>query len=494
MKKTDINLVPDIDNPSPDYYCTWQTQLYATSDGKPKAQRAAIGEKGLFGKEKPYGWAYFYKEARRDLILVMDDSWDVPVPEDPLRFGSLKLDPGKFPEATSCADTAEAQRRLSERIRGLGWKGIGGWVCAQEAGEMLTDIEEQEAYWKKRLKDAHHAGILYWKVDWGRKGRSEAFRNMLTTLGRMHAPMLTIEHAMIPEILSHCDVYRTYDVPALMSIPMTMEKLAEISMRVPSGGDGKRLINCEDEAYIAAAGGFSMGIMRHPYQGAFPNGKPDMSFPALHRNLKTKMYEIVRAVRWHRLAPAFDIGYGETRISELRLCDTWNLIDTEAEIEAWWLDHPLIKDSKEGDTIVKSAPHGFARNCDMPLVLPDEKGDMPYVVAARNPNGAYSIASLGRTRERRYWIPRCDITLNVGESRLIAAFGEYGSLNLRTSLFSVSSVWMQDLAGDTAYDVTDRVEWLGDMIRIPGELIKKIGTAVQPDGDTSEPGVVIRLN
>ena len=35
MKKTDINLIPDITNPSPDYYCTWQTQLYASCDGKP---------------------------------------------------------------------------------------------------------------------------------------------------------------------------------------------------------------------------------------------------------------------------------------------------------------------------------------------------------------------------------------------------------------------------------------------------------------------------
>ena len=54
MKKTKINLVPDIVNPTPDYYCTWQTQLYATSDGKPEAQRACITEKSLFILEREY--------------------------------------------------------------------------------------------------------------------------------------------------------------------------------------------------------------------------------------------------------------------------------------------------------------------------------------------------------------------------------------------------------------------------------------------------------
>ena len=49
MKKTNINLIPDIQNPTPDYYCTWQTQLYATNDGKPQGQRAIIGEKAFDG-------------------------------------------------------------------------------------------------------------------------------------------------------------------------------------------------------------------------------------------------------------------------------------------------------------------------------------------------------------------------------------------------------------------------------------------------------------
>ncbi|MBQ9112525.1 MAG: hypothetical protein IJY08_02985 [Clostridia bacterium] len=59
-------------------------------------------------------------------------------------------------------------------------------------------------------------------------------------------------------------------------------------------------------------------------------------------------------------------------------------------------------------------------------------------------------------------------------------FGEYGSLVLRTAFTSVDTVLMQDLAEDTAYDVSDEVELRGNEIIIPGELISRIGTSAQP--------------
>ena len=97
LKLTEKNIIPETENITPDYYCTWQTQLYATSDGKPRRQRAVICEKSLFNKEKPYGWAYFYENARKDLFIVMDDSWDVPVEDDPKYYGSLVLNKEKLP-------------------------------------------------------------------------------------------------------------------------------------------------------------------------------------------------------------------------------------------------------------------------------------------------------------------------------------------------------------------------------------------------------------
>ncbi len=293
MKKTAINLIPQTPNPSPDYYCTWQTQLYATSDGKPPKQREIIDENSLFNREKPYGWAYFYEKARGDLFLVMDDSWDVPKDGDSSYYGSLVLNPEKFPEATKNAqNNAEALRNITERIKGLGWKGLGGWVCAQESSRFLRDGSDDSvaAYWGKRLREAQEAGFSYWKVDWGEKAGFADFRRMLTDRARKAAPSLIIEHAMVKELIPHGDTFRTYDVPALFSIPMTMQKLADILIDTPRG-DGEGLVNCEDEVYTAAAGGFTMGVMRHPSAGNLPDGRPDMSFPALHRNLKTKMLE-----------------------------------------------------------------------------------------------------------------------------------------------------------------------------------------------------------
>ena len=482
MKKTTYNLIPECPNPTPDYYCTWQTQLYATSDGKPEAQRAIIGENALFDKEKPFGWAYFYEKARNDLILVMDDSWDVPLSPGKSDYGCLTLNREKFPSFVDGAkNNAEALKRLTETIRSLGWKGLGGWVCAQESVRE-TDIPEN--YWKKRLQEANEAGFSYWKVDWGKKGNDFSFRKMLSEMGKIYAPDLTIEHAMIPDIIPQADVFRTYDVPALMSIPMTMEKLASLSLL--DGG----IINCEDEAYIAAAGGFAMGMMRHPYQGAFPNGNADMSFPAVHRNLKTKMYEVIRAARFHRIAPAFG---GSFTVTDRRLQDFWQFIRTEEEIEAWWLENPLLKNDIDGDILTKSAPAVLARNCEPPTVFPDENGDFPYTVVSRNPNGTVAVATLGRTRNRDYFIPECTVSVTVGNADTFGIFGAYKQLVLKTSHKKIRPVMMQDLADTFAYDITDRISFSDGILTIPGELIETIGTSAQPSGDTSEAGVLLRI-
>ncbi len=316
MHPTNINLIPDIVNSTPNYYCTWQTQPYATNDGKPAAQRASLTENALFSKEKPYGWAYFYEQARKVLFLVMDDSWDVPLNNDEAYYGSLVLSEDKFPSFSK--DTNNPLKALTEKIKSLGWKGLGGWVCARES-PLYTDGKSVEEYWTERLKTMHEAGFSYWKVDWGRKEKSFEFRKMLTELGRIHAPNLIIEHAMIKDIIPYCDTFRTYDVPAIMSIPMTIQKIINFKDISKSIGKNKGLINCEDEVYIAAAGGYAMGVMRHPLSGTFLNGKADMSFPEIHRNLKTKMYEVIRASRWHRIAPAFNGG--NYTISQMILSD-----------------------------------------------------------------------------------------------------------------------------------------------------------------------------
>lgn len=489
MQKTNFNFIPNIQNPSPDYYCTWQTQLYATSDGKPAGQRRAMNEESMFSDKFPYGWTSFYEKARGDLFFVMDDSWDVPPNGNEKMYGSLILDRRKFASFYEDSGSELAMKRLCERIRSLGWKGLGGWVCAQESPSPLEG-DECIAYWTERLRAAQNAGVRYWKVDWGAKAGSEEFRRMLSTLSHEVAPSLTVENAFNADFISFSDVYRTYDVPAVMSIPMTMEKLAVVLEKAHYTGEAKSLVNCEDEAYAAAAGGFTMGIMRHPYCGNLPDGRADMSFPECHRDLKRKTEEVLRAVRWHRIAPAFAADKDSVTVSEKTLTDTWRLQNADAEIESWWLGMDAIKNCLNDGIITKTACSAMSRNMPLPQIAPDENGEVPYAIAAKNPNGAVSAAFLARTNGRRYYTPRCDAVLDVQSADTVGLFGYFKSITLK-SLESTANarIYAQNLSDDFAYDITDNVYINRNAVTILFSSVEQICTAE----DKSEPGLVIKI-
>ena len=493
MKKiirADKNLIPNSINISPDYYCTWQTQLFATNGGSPEKQRVILCEKSLFSNEKPNGWAHFYKEIRSDLFFVMDDSWDVPIVEDKGYFGSLILSEDKFPSSTKNCNNSEALKNLSNQIKSLGWKGLGGWIYAGESSKFIENSTEEE-YYIKRLKEANYADFKLWKVDWGKKGYDIEFRKKLTELQSKYAPNLVIEHAITEDIVPDTDLYRTYDVPAIMSIPMTMEKLYNL-LKVYKKGTKQALINCEDEVYTAAAGGFVMGVMRHPYVGNFLNGEKDKSFPKVHRNIKSKIYEVIRAVKWHRIAPAFSVDCDNTYFSSEILSDNWRFKDKLNEIENWWFNKPAISGFIKDNVLTKSAVSTIARNTKLPIVTPDKKGNKPFIVASLNPSGAYSIATLGRTLNRKYFIPKCEVSIFSENANTLGVFGEYKTLTINTNL-KVKKVYMQDLASNFAYDVTNEVKILDNKVIINGKLISKIGTSAQPKTDTSEPGVIIKF-
>ena len=237
-----------------------------------------------------------------------------------------------------------------------------------------------------------------------------------------------------------------------------------------------------------------MGIMRHPYNGDFVNGKADMSFPKIHRNLKTKMYEVIRGVRWHKIAPAYAFDSQNLSISKTQLCDTWTFEKIEEEIEDFWLEAHVFDDNMQDNTLSMQAPSCISRNTELPTADPDENGYVPFIVASHNPNGAFSVAALGRTIGRDYSIPKCDVTVDVKDSKTLGVFGEYKNLIVKVSSTDVKRVLMQDLAGDEAFDITDAVAIEPGRIIIPGDIISKIGTLAQPEEDTSEPGVVIQFS
>jgi len=129
----------------------------------------------------------------------------------------------------------------------------------------------------------------------------------------------------------------------------------------------------------------------------------------------------------------------------------------------------------------------------LPEIEPDTAGNIPYCVASINPNGAFSITTLGRTIGRDYYIPKCNIAAYSQNADTVGIFGEYKTLALKTEINGIRQVLMQDLAGDICFDVTANISINGREIHIPGELIAAIGTSAQPVSDTSEPGVVLKL-
>jgi hypothetical protein len=490
LPDTTIRLVPDTPNPSPDYYCTWQTQLYASCESRRVPQRDLIGEHCLFGEEYPFGWTDFYPDARQDLIFVMDDSWDIPVGEAQAwasrqHFGSLELDAGKFPSfAGPDVENTAALKKLADAVKAKGWKGLGGWVCIEQA--RCYGPTDPVDYWAQRAQAAQAAGWSYWKVDWGRHSTDAPYRRMMTAQAEQYAPDLTVEHAIAPEVAPESHAYRTYDVPAFMSIPMTMEKLAAL-LPMDAKPGCPALINCEDEVYLAAALGCTMGVMRHPMAGPAPDGLPDPSFPEVHRDLKTKMDEVARAVRWHRIAPAFGLNGKETHIDPASLTDRWHIVHRGEEVEAWWK-------WTDGDTVEKSAPARISRGLPLPEVIPDENNIVPFVAAAKYPGGAVSVATLGRTLDRRWFTPQCDVVLETGESDLLGVFGEYRTLTVHTTAAKPGCrVLAQDLLAAQAVDITEAVTIADGVLTIPGAVIHDVGTAAAHPGDTSEPGLVLSI-
>ena len=62
---------------------------------------------------------------------------------------------------------------------------------------------------------------------------------------------------------------RTYAVTSILSLPTTLDRLAEM-LKGAQGQGGRALFNVEDEVYVAAAMGSTMDVLRHPLEGLRP--------------------------------------------------------------------------------------------------------------------------------------------------------------------------------------------------------------------------------
>jgi hypothetical protein len=510
------SFVPATPGTTPSYWCTWTAQgnrvspqnVYGADVEVPHDRIAVeVNEGTVFGRE---GWAnVLYPKVRGSLFLLFDVGWDVPSGEtfdkERWKLGAIEVAADKFPCCGAAG--AEGLRRLTEKTKAAGWRGAGLWIAAQAPGDgrdgKMRPEREVEAHFRERLRWSREAGIGYWKVDYGARHGDLDFRRMLTRLAAEEAPGLLVEHARgggpvnddnapwdsgaahrsgrlrewhdgaevrrSVDIVRFAQVFRTYDVLPIFSVPTTLDRVAEVLLAL--GGDPAvtGLVNCEDEPYLAAALGLAMGVMRYPMP-ARPGFEP-------------RADEVTRAVRWQRLAPAFAVGAAKTVASERVLMDRWRF----AKGDSWatWL---------EGQELPQGAPAVIARGLPLPEVAAD--GQPPYVIASRHPNGATAVATLPRRLVGFGEVmPAAEVAVEVADdAAAIGVFGRYRSLTLRLPRpLGKGRVWAQDLAGEVPVDVTRQVMLDGDRLTLPGALIDEVGRAVRSPGDGSRPGLVLKV-
>ena len=485
------NLVPDRPCTAPNYWCTWAVQNYMYGhdletlrpeilEGASGSQLAhdAMSEQMLLDRN---GWAKrFFPAARKDLYLMLDDGWESG------GTATFELDQRKFPSFSGQPE--ERLARLNRAIREADWRAAALWCRNTPGGSRDEQLE--------KLSEA--AGIDYWKIDIG----DPSFH--LTDLRNRSHTRLRLEHVHgeLPvngnwrrdgrfgaqpqrsrrqQILAHTDVYRTYDVTSILSLPTTLDRLAEM-LRGAQGNGARALLNVEDEVYVAAAMGCTMGVLRHPLEGLRPGPDTDLFFNG-PRRAKRRMDEVVRALRWQRIAPPYSAGSGTTRIGDEVLTDSW----TFERGQTWQND--LV-----GQTVHQGAPAAISRNVALPRVT--STGERPFLFASRFPCGAVALGMQERTLPGRAWtMPQADVELHVGDAP--GPFGIFGSTRSVALIFdrplSGRRVLAQDLAGDEAADVTGQIHHDGRRLQLSELNLRSLGLQAATDGDLSSPGLVLAL-
>lgn len=486
------------------YYCTWLAQNYIavktgekrtavlpefTGDQGAKCARDSMDEGTVFGKG---GMAENSVKPRGELYLVLDDGWDVPIGFDPYvhreYFGSLEVNEERFPGVKG--SPAEKLKALNERAKSFGWKGIGIWVAAQKCGKDYRQpfSSADREYWRERISWCKHAGVTYWKVDWGTSEHDVAFRRFLTDTAAELYPELTIEQTvccppvngdadglrrgavgrfrddkeisrLFGEIAAFSDVFRTYDVTPAFSVATTLDRTAFL---LPFA---KGYLNVEDELYLAAALGCQMGIMRSGY------GKGSDDWDDSDR-----LKEADAALAWQRIAPPF--SGGKVEISGEILADEW----TFKENEFWY-------QAVNGRTVRQGAPASISRNALLPVVLTGVAGVKPFVVCSLHPGGTYSVAVLPRTLNGKRGYVGGKVICSLREMpKQIALFGFADSFEFTWERGGAESVAAVSLLGGNEAGIP--LPLTGNRFCVGADMIDKLWKA----DDKSAPAVLLTLS
>ena len=487
------SLVPSKRSTAPNYWCTWAAQNYlygqnATEldlsklEGPGGGQLASslLNEEVILGRR---GWSEIvHQRARDELYLLVDDGWEEG------GSATFELDRAKFRRFTGSAQDRLAG--LNDAIRARGWRSLALWCRGTPDGQGAAE----------RVRWTQGARIPYLKIDLGDDTgsltRARTRQGAPLTLEHVHGESCLSGHwkedgrfgaqpwgsARI-EILRRTDVYRTYDATAILGVPTTLDRATELLLGASGHEEVDALLNVEDEVYIAAVLGCTMGVMRHSLRGLRPGADADLFLPAT-RQLKQRMDEVVRAIRWQRIAPPYAVGEGFVAADKRILTDEWLFRRGET------FDTSVV-----GQRARQGAPARVARNMELPGVSHD--GEPPYVVCAKHPNGAAAIGTFERVSVReQVFQPNADVRWPLGGARgPFGIFGRYRSLTLAHGpSVKVGRILAQDLSGDSPVDVTDEVKRRPSEIVLSGQLIERIGLSNASPNDHSMPGMVLVMS
>ena len=470
------------------YLCTWGRQAYAASKmglsgSGNSGMRDALTAQSLFGTT-----AYYHiipEKYRSGLIFLIDDGWDVPIgtSADGSRseFGSMEPDPVKFGSLGSTAQ--ERLNEMSRMTKELGYAGLGLWVSPQIPGEGWTSAEEARSYWIGRARMSSEAGILYWKVDWGKHQTDTEYRRMMTEVCAEYAPGLTVEHAytQVPFTESNPDskflterekaikaltalggVIRIYDLSAPFETVCALGRTDQV-LQLARNSSAACSANVESEGYIGAVLGLPVGIMSY--------------------DTEMQVY-----LRWQQYSPVFDTKSAEYCRSDSMLTDTYYF---EKELFPGWFECA-------DRLLTETAPAVMSRGCTLPSVTVGSNGIVPYVAASKNPiTGAYSIGSFPRTVDPNTEMNgNAEVAAEVGSSDgRIGIFGIFGKLTLTfDGDISGCSVYAKDILSDGEMrDITGLVSVRADTLTVDGTVIRTVGKEARGTNDKTPPAMMLVL-
>ena len=499
------------------YYCTWCTQdlILKRKDFKKirvNSTRDALGEEFLFGELGVLNM--IDEDIRGDLIVVIDDGWDVSYGLNPDHcdnnnydincFGSLELSEERFPSFKG--SPKERLKKLSDKVKSLGYAGLGLWISPQVPHKkgIGDDAIISKDYWIKRLKWCDYAGIKHWKIDWGINENNDEYRKMMYDNARIYAPNLKLEQAVtncpfdvlkeerdgkwyqnrikrLSNMQSFSDYMRIYDATMPFFFTTQVNRTIELFMAARKYNNYTDCIpNVEDFLYAAATLGLTFGAMRMSKIELDPRYEQKPFFVKPDTELK-------RTIRWQRIAPPFSIKESSFEINEEIYRDSYFFPNLKEEEKTWPFDI-------WGTMKMQDSYAAMSRNMELPIVKSDS--EKPFVFSSINPKtNAFSILTTPRSLGGNViYTFLADVEAKAKSSEYpIGIFGHYKSLTISfDNNIEGKKVYAQDLATDDAIDITKDVIINKNKITFSGSLIDKIGLTVS-EVETELPGMIVKI-